>query len=156
MRSTKTIDGINSEEPNGKSTVSDGKDKIKSANSQENQQKTDEKVEEPQNEEVQGSTQGVGQIGEESSQWNTLSEEDAKMLIQNMEDSLLPNSSDMHLAENPNGLPDLLPTQESNESISEDKDTSKSPNPQENQQKTDEKVEEPHNEEVQGGALSNE
>ena len=51
MRSTKTIDGINSEEPNGKSTVSDGKDKTKSANSQENQQKTDEKVEEPQNEE---------------------------------------------------------------------------------------------------------
>ena len=156
LRSTKTIDGINSEEPNGKSTVSDGKDKIKSANSQENQQKTDEKVEEPQNEEVQGGVQGVGQIGEESSQWNTLSEEDAKMLIQNMEDSLLPNSSDMHLAENPNGLPDLLPTQESNESISEDKDTSKSPNPQENQQKTDEKVEEPQNEEVQGGALSNE
>lgn len=86
MRSTKTIDGINSEEPNGKSTVSDGKDKTKSANSQENQQKTDEKVKEPQNEEVQGDTQGVGQIGEESSQWNTLSEEDAKMLIQNMED----------------------------------------------------------------------
>ena len=68
-------------------TVSDGKDTTKSPNSQENQQKTDEKVEEPQNEEVQGSTQGVGQIGEESSQWNTLSEEDAKMLIQNMEDS---------------------------------------------------------------------
>ena len=54
----------------------------------------------------------------------------------------------MHLAENPNGLPDLLPTQESNESISEDKDTSKSPNPQENQQKTDEKVEEPQKEDV--------
>ena len=156
LRSTKTIDGINSEEPNGKSTVSDGKDKTKSANSQENQQKTDEKVEEPQNEEVQGGVQGVGQIGEESSQWNTLSEEDAKMLIQNIKDSLLPNSSDMHLAENPNGLPDLLPTQESNESISEDKDKTKSPNPQENQQKTDEKVEEPQNEEVQGGALSNE
>lgn len=229
-----------------------------------------------QNEEVQGSTQGVGQIGEESSQWNTLSEEDAKMLIQNMEDSsedyvetelspeswnnsfdednsietpigrvkmggnqiskflqkkrtkefgmvaptlsnpdviveekseakdgnserqssyifiktfnrngekikfyasitvkkdgmevsisshymnrnavekrlmednviyikdsLLPNSSDMHLAENPNGLPDLLPTQESNESISEDKDTTKSPNPQEKQEKTANKL----------------
>ena len=151
MRSTKTIDGINSEEPKGKSTVSDGIDKTKSPNPQGNQQKTDKKVKEPQNEEVQGDTQGVGQIGEESSQWNTLSEEDAKMLIQNMEDSLLPNSSDMHLAENPNGLPDLLPTQESNESISEDKDTSKSPNPQENQQKTDEKVEEPQNEEVQGG-----
>ena len=68
-------------------TVSEDKDTTKSPNSQENQQKTDEKVEEPQNEEVQGSTQGVGQIGEESSQWNTLSEEDAKMLIQNMEDS---------------------------------------------------------------------
>ena len=54
MRSTKTIDGINSEEPNGKSTVSDGKDTPKSPNPQENQQKTDEKVEEPQNEEVQG------------------------------------------------------------------------------------------------------
>ena len=273
-------------------TVSEDKDTTKSQNSQENQQKTDKKVKEPQNEDVQGSTQGVGQIGKESSQWNTLSEEDAKMLIQNMEDSsedyvetelspeswnnsfdednsietpigrvkmggnqiskflqkkrtkefgmvaptlsnpdviveekseakdgnserqssyifiktfnrngekikfyasitvkkdgmevsisshymnrntvekrlmednviyikdsLLPNSSDMHLAENPNGLPDLLPTQESNESISEDKDTSKSPNSQENQQKTDEKVEEPQNEEVQGGVLSNE
>ena len=87
LRSTKTIDGINSEEPNGKSTVSDGKDKTKSPNPQGNQQKTDKKVKEPQNEEVQGDTQGVGQIWEESSRWNTLSEEDAKMLIQNMEDS---------------------------------------------------------------------
>ena len=34
-----------------------------------------------------------------------------------IKDSLLSNSSDMHLAENQNGLPDLLPTQESNESI---------------------------------------
>ena len=42
MRSTNTIDGINSEEPNGKSTVSNGKDTTKSPNSQENQQKTDE------------------------------------------------------------------------------------------------------------------
>ncbi|MGN0051147.1 MAG: hypothetical protein ACI37N_08190 [Prevotella sp.] len=132
-------------------TPSEGKDTTKSPTSQENQQKTDKKVKEPQNEEVQGSAQGVGQIGEESSQWNTLSEEDAKMLIQNMEDSLLPNSSDMHLAENPNGLPDLLPTQESNESISDGKDTIKSQNSQEKQQKTDEKVEEPQNEEVQGG-----
>ena len=47
LRSTNTIDGINSEEPNGKSTVSNGKDTTKSPNSQENQQKTDEKVEEP-------------------------------------------------------------------------------------------------------------
>ena len=54
LRSTKTIDGINSEEPNGKSTVSNGKDTTKSPNQQENQQKTDEKVEEHQNEEVQG------------------------------------------------------------------------------------------------------
>ena len=46
----------------------------------------------------------------------------------------------MHLAENPNGLPDLLPTQESNESISEGKDTTNSPNSQENQQKTDESL----------------
>ena len=64
LRSTKTIDGINSEEPNGKSTVSDGKDKTKSANSQENQQKTDEKVEGPQNEEVQGGVQGEFQNNE--------------------------------------------------------------------------------------------
>ena len=40
--------------------------------------------------------------------------------------------------------------------VSDSKDTTKSPNLQENQQKTDEKVEEPQNEEVQGGALSNE
>ena len=46
----------------------------------------------------------------------------------------------MHLAENPNGLPDLLPTQESNESISASKGTTKSPNSQENQQKTDESL----------------
>ena len=75
-----------------------------------------------QNEEVPGGTQGVGQTREE--------------------DSLLPNSSDVHLAENPDGLPDLLPTQESNESISGDKDTTKSPNSQENQQKTDKKTNE--------------
>lgn len=75
-----------------------------------------------QNEEVPGDTQGVGQTREE--------------------DSLLPNSSDMHLAENRDGLPDLLPTQESNESISGDKDTTKSPTSQENQQKTDKKSDE--------------
>ena len=46
----------------------------------------------------------------------------------------------MHLAENPNGLPDLLPTQESNESISDGKDTTNSPNSQEKQQKTDESL----------------
>ena len=34
-----------------------------------------------------------------------------------IKDSLLSNSSDMHLAENQNGLQDHLPTQESNESI---------------------------------------
>lgn len=66
----------------------------------------------------------------------------------NIKDSLLPNSSDMHLAENPNGLPDLLPTQGSNESISEGKDTTKSPNSQENQQKTDEKSDEGQKDDV--------
>lgn len=65
-----------------------------------------------------------------------------------IKDSLLPNSSDMHLAENPKGLPDLLPTQESNESISGDKDTTKSPNSQENQQKTDEKSDEGQKDDV--------
>ncbi|MGM9733803.1 MAG: PBECR2 nuclease fold domain-containing protein, partial [Prevotella sp.] len=65
-----------------------------------------------------------------------------------VKDSLLPNSSDMHLAENPNGLPDLLPTQGSNESISGDKDTTKSPNSQENQQKVEEKVEEQQKDEI--------
>ena len=64
-----------------------------------------------------------------------------------IKDSLLSNSSDMHLAENRDGLPDLLPTQESNESISEGKDTTKSPNSQENQQKTDKKSDEGQKEE---------
>ena len=86
-----------------------------------------------QNEEVPGGTQGVGQTREE--------------------DSLLPNSSDMHLAENRDGLPDLLPTQESNESISEGKDTTKSPNSQENQQKTDKKSNEGQQEDETAAAI---
>lgn len=59
-----------------------------------------------------------------------------------LENSLLPNSSDVLLAENQNGLPDLLPSQESNESFSEGKDTTISDTNQENQQKIEEKVEE--------------
>ena len=70
-----------------------------------------------------------------------------------IKDSLLPNSSDVHLAENPDGLPDLLPTQESNESISEGKDTTKSPNSQENQQKTDKKSDEGQKEDETAAAI---
>ena len=131
LRSTKTIDGINSEEPNGKSTVSDGKDKTKSANSQENQQKTDEKVEEHQNEEVQGGALSNKEVYNRHT--TTKQSAETAEASQDVEQGDTQTPSSMN-----------APTP------SEGKDTTKSPNPQENQQKTDKKVKEPQNEEVQG------
>ena len=131
LRSTKTIDGINSEEPNGKSTVSNGKDTTKSSNSQENQQKTDEKVEEHQNEEVQGGALSNKEVYNRHT--TTKQSAETAEASQDVEQGDTQTPSSMN-----------APTP------SEGKDTTKSPNPQENQQKTDKKVKEPQNEEVQG------
>ena len=129
MRSTKTIDGINSEEPNGKSTVSNGKDTTKSSNSQENQQKTDEKVEEHQNEEVQGGALSNKEVYNRHT--TTKQSAETAEASQDVEQGDTQTPPSMN-----------APTP------SEGKDTTKSQNSQENQQKTDKKVKEPQNEDV--------